>query len=30
MNSRYWEKTLIKLSNLTNSEYNFNNNVSET
>ena len=30
MNSRYWEKTLIKLLKLTNSVYNFNNNGSET
>ena len=31
MNSRYWEKTSIKLSkNLTNSVYNFSNNDSET
>ena len=29
-NSCYWRKTLIKLSNLTNSVYNFNNNGSET
>ena len=30
MNSRYWWKTLIKLLNLTNSVYNFNNNGNET
>ena len=30
MNSRYWGTTLIKLLNLTNSVYNFNNNGSET
>ena len=30
MNSRYWEKTAIKLLNLTNSVYNFSNNGSET
>ena len=30
MNSRCWGKTLIKLLNLTNSVYNFNNNGSET
>ena len=30
MNSRYWGKTLIKLLNLTSSEYEFNNNGSET
>ena len=30
LNSRYCGKTLIKLFNLNNSEYNFNNNDSET
>ena len=30
MNSRYWWKTLIKLLDLTNSVYNFNNNGNET
>ena len=30
MNSSYWEKTVIKLLNLTNCEYNFNNNGSKT
>ena len=29
MNSPYWGKTLIKLLNLTNSVYNFNDNGSE-
>ena len=30
MNTRYWEKALIKLLHLTNSMYNFNNNGNET
>ena len=30
MNSRYWEKTVTKLLNLTSSVYNFSNNGSET
>ena len=30
MNSRYWEKTSIKLLQLTDSVYNFSNNDSET